>query len=170
MKIVFCLPGKSYSREFILSWTDLVMQTASRGHNVAVSQNVTLNASVGPIVGSDYDAVMLIGHDIAFRPTEFFSILESPHDVTTGVYLKEPTLDSPDPMFEGIGVTPGALGDEHYVKVENAGFGWLLLRKGILESVSKFSEDSFFSDLKNAGHEIYADTTLRVGHRVEIVI
>jgi hypothetical protein len=123
-----------------------------------------------PVIGSDYDAAMLIGHDIAFRPTEFFSILESPHDVTTGVYLKEPTLDSPDPVFEGIGLAPDTIGDQQYLKVENAGFGWLLLRKGILESVSAFSEDSFFSDLQIAGHEIYADTTLRVGHRVDIVI
>jgi hypothetical protein len=165
VKVVFCLPGKTYSREFLLSWTDLVMQTASRGHQVAVSQQPTLEKCVAPISGTEYDVAMLIGCDIVFRPDDFFGLLESPHDVTTGLYLKEPTLASPDPVFEGTSLTPSDVGDEQYIDLETAPFGFMLLRKGVIEAndASLWSQSTF-------NGEVHADTKIRVGHRVEIVI
>jgi hypothetical protein len=165
VKIVFCLPGKSYSREFLLSWTDLIMQTASRGHQVAVSQQLTRENCVAPIVGTEYDFAMFISSDIVFRPGDFFSLLESPHDVTAGLYLKEPTLANPEPSFEGTSFNPDNIVSDNYIKVDKSAFGWLLLQKSVVES----TDMSVWNKSEYVG-EVYIDTKVRVGHRVEIVI
>jgi len=165
VNVVFCLPGSSYSREFLLSWTDLVMRVASRGHHVAVSQQPTRSACLTPISGTEYDVAMLIDSDIVFRPDDFFTLLESPHDVTAGLYLKEPTLASPEPSFHGTSLTPGDVGTDQYVQLDSAGFGFMLMRKGVIET----KEPKFWDGPAWTG-EVQVDTTVRVGHRVEIVI
>ena len=165
VKIVFCLPGKSYSREFLLSWTDLVMQTASRGHQVAVSQQPTRSSCVRPIIGTEYDAAMFINSDMVFRTSDFFSLLESPHVVTAGLYLKEPTLSAPEPVFDGTTLTPETIGTDQYITLDKSAFGWLLVQKDVVERTdpSAWDQDQFVG-------EVHVDTTIRVGHRVEIVI
>jgi len=102
---------------------------------------------------------MLIGSDIVFKPEDFFSILESPHDVTSGMYLKKPSAEFNEPVFEGINVGPSDVGSEQYVKVKKCALGWTLIRKGVLEA----NDSTEFE-------EVYVDTTIRVGHSVEIVI
>jgi len=140
-----------------------MMQTAARGHQAIVSQQPTLSQCLTPLKDNEYDVAMIIGSDIIFRPNDFFSLLESPHDITTGLYLKEPTLDSPEPLFAGVNLKPSDIGSEQYVKVDTVEFGWILLRKSVMDS-NTFDGNSF-----SAG-DIYVDTTVRVGHRVEIVI
>jgi len=177
VKVVFCLPGKSYSREFLLAWTDLMTQVLSRGHQAMVSQNLSRSMCIANIRGSEYDVAMFIDPDIVFRPDDFFALLESPHEITAGLYLKEPTLASPEPAFEGVSIDVD--GGEQYIKVEHAALGWLLVRNNVIESIpghlfwgsSPVSEaDAFCSNVINAGHEIYVDTKIRIGHRVEIII
>ena len=165
MKVVFCLPGKTYSREFLMAWTDLMMQTASRGHHAIVSQQPTITECLSPLTDAEYDVAMFIGSDIIFRPEDFFALLESPHDITTGLYLNEPTLSSPEPMFAGVNLKPDDVSSEQYMKVERSGLGWLLVRKDVVND-SSFDKDTFVS----SSHDIYVDTKVRVGHRVEIVI
>jgi len=44
MKIVFALPGREYSREFLLAWSDLMLQCIKKGHEVMISQQYILVA------------------------------------------------------------------------------------------------------------------------------
>jgi hypothetical protein len=118
-----------------------------------------------PIVGTEYDVAMVVQSDVVFRPDDFFSLLESPHDVTAGLYLKEPTLAHPEPQFDGTTLTPETLGDDQYVEADGAGFGFLLMQKGVVES----KEPSFWNQAYWSG-PVHIDTKVRVGHRVEIVI
>jgi hypothetical protein len=109
---------------------------------------------------------MFIDSDIIFRPDDFFNLLESPHDITAGLYLKEPTLSSPEPEFMGTNLRPEDIGDEQYIKSEQSAFGWLLVRKGVIEanpSPEFWKQNTFVGD-------VHLDTKVRVGHRVEIVI
>ena len=105
MKIIFCLPGQTYSREFLLSWTELMMQASARGHEIMVAQNLTRQLCVagdpvkGPFQGQEYDAVMWIGQDAIFKTDDFFNLLESPHNVTSGIYMSE-TLQNFDVVRE----------------------------------------------------------------------
>ena len=215
MRIVFCMPGREYSREFLLSWSDLLMQATAKGHQCMISQqyssvvhfarakclggDVTKGPDQKPFQGGvEYDAMMWIDSDIIFKPEDFFKILESPHDVTAGLYMMEDLThlavvkDWDTDMFLKNGtfkfIRPDDLvGAAQYVKVAYAGMGWMLIRKGVVEDlkypwfwsdlqkigdlVDMNSEDvAFCRALEAAGHPVHVDTQLRVGHQKKMII
>ena len=103
MKIVFCIPGREFSRQFLLSWTQLLMECSKKGHEVMVSQhyssvvhfaraqclggNVLAGEDQKPFQGQvEYDYIMWIDSDIVFSPDDFLKLLDSPHGVTCGSY------------------------------------------------------------------------------------
>lgn len=216
MKIVFCLPGGTYSREFLLSWTNLLMQATAKGHEVMISQQYSSvvhfarskclggDARKGvdqkPFQGAiDYDALMWIDSDMVFRPEDFFSLLESPHDVTAGLYMMEDLTNFAAVEKWDAGafaekgsfkfMNPDDIKDApQYMPVVYTGMGWMLIRKGVVESikypwffspleqitdtiVDMNSEDvSFCRAIAAAGHTIHVDTKIRVGHQKMMII
>jgi hypothetical protein len=146
----------------------------------------------------DYDAMMWIDSDMVFKTEDFFNILESPHDVTAGVYMMEDlqhlavVKDWDTEYFSKTGtfkfLSPPDLENEpQYVPVSYAGMGWMLIRKGVLEDlkypwfwsplqevgglVDMSSEDvALCKAMTAAGHQVYIDKTLRVGHQKNMII
>lgn len=215
MRVVFCLPGREYSREFLLAWSDLLMQATSKGHQVMISQNyssvvhfarakclggdVLKGAAQKPFQGQvEYDAMMWIDSDIVFKPEDFFRILESPHDVTAGLYMMEDlqhmavVKEWNEEYFQKYGTfkflrPDDVVGAPEYMEVAYAGMGWMLIRKGVVEDLKypwfwsdlqkigdladMSSEDvAFCRALKEAGHPVHLDTKLRVGHQKKMII
>lgn len=216
VKVIFCLPGRTYSREFLLGWTDLMMQASARGHQCMISQqyssvvhfarakclggDVLKGPDQKPFQGQvDYDVMMWIDSDIVFRPEDFFALLESPHDVTAGLYMMEDlqhfaaVKEWNTDFFKKTGsfkfMRPeDVVGTPQYVPVAYAGMGWMMIRKGVVESIKypwfwspleqitpeiidMNSEDvAFCRALGAAGHTIYVDTKIRVGHQKPVVI
>ena len=200
VKVVFCMPGRQYSREFLLAWSDLLMQASSRGHQIMISQQYSsvvhfarakcLGGDVlkGPDQkpfqgGVDYDTMMWIDSDIVFKPEDFFALLESPHDVTAGMYMMEDLQH----------LATVVVGAPQYVPVAYTGMGWMMIRRGVVENlkypwfysdlqrinsvdspsplVDMNSEDvSFCRALQAAGHAIHVDTKIRVGHQKLMLI
>lgn len=214
-RIVFCLPGREYSREFLLAWSDLLMQASAKGHQCMISQqyssvvhfarakclggDVLKGPDQKPFQGQiEYDAMMWIDSDIVFKPEDFFRILESPHDVTAGLYMMEDMTHMAavkewnQDFFAKNGsfkfLRPDDIvGAPEYMEVAYAGMGWMLIRKGAVEDikypwfrselntigelVDLCSEDvSFCNALKAAGHPIHIDTKLRVGHQKKMIL
>jgi len=215
MKIVFCMPGRSYSREFLLSWSDLILQATQKGHQIMMSQqyssmvhfarskclggDVLKGADQKPFQGqAEYDAIMWVDSDIVFKPTDFFALLESPHDVTGGLYMMEDmqhfatVKEWNTEYFKEKGAfkflrQDDVIGTPQYMKVAYTGMGWMLIRKGVIESL-KYpwfrseiqtigditdlqSEDvSFCRSLTDAGYDIYVDTKIRVGHQKLVIL
>lgn len=212
MKIVFCLPGRQYSREFLMSWTELMMQATAKGHQCMVSQNyssvvhfsrakclggdVTAGANQKPFQGKvDYDAIMWIDSDIIFKPEDFFSLLESPHDVTAGMYMMEDmqhfaiVKEWDEEYFKKNGTFEFVKADDmskttnRYTKVAYSGMGWMLMHKGVLEEIQY---PWFYGELQQIGamqdmmaedvalcrklKEVYVDTTVRVGHQKSVIL
>ena len=215
VKIVFCLPGKDYSREFLLSWSDLIMQAGAKGHNIMISQQYSSvvhfarakcmggDALKGPdqkpFQGAvDYDVMMWIDSDMVFKPEDFFKLLESPHDVTAGLYMTENMTEFPvvKDWNEDYFLKKGSfkflrpddiIGAPQYVPVAYAGMGWMMIRKGAVEDlkypwfwspvqqigdlVDMNSEDvALCRSLNAAGHQVHIDTTIRVGHQKSLII
>lgn len=221
MRVIFCLPGREYSREFLLAWSDLLMQATSKGHQVMISQNYSsvVHFARAKCLGGDvlkgpdqkpfqgqveYDAMMWIDSDIVFKPEDFFRILESPHDVTAGLYMMEDlqhmaaVKDWNEDHFKKFGTfkflrPDDVVGAPEYMEVAYAGMGWMLIRKGVAESLKypwfwsdlqkiggadgspvlheMSSEDvAFCRALKEAGHPVHLDTKLRVGHQKKMII
>ena len=92
MRIVFCMPGRSYSGEFLQSWSNLMVELQSAGIQFAISQKYdpvvyyARNKCLGgnllngekqlPFQGqTDYDYMMWIDSDIIFKPEHFFKLL-----------------------------------------------------------------------------------------------
>ena len=215
VRVIFCMPGRSYSREFLLAWSDLLMQASSKGHQVMISQqyssvvhfarakclggDVLKGPDQKPFQGQvDYDAMMWIDSDMVFKPEDFFRILESPHDVTAGYYMMEDlqnvaaVQDWNEEYFAKTGSFKFLKPDDlvaapEYMEVAYAGMGWMLIKKGVVESIKypwfwsdlqrigdltdMNSEDvAFCKALKEAGHPVYLDTKLRVGHQKMLII
>lgn len=215
MKIVFCMPGRTYSREFLLSWSDLLMQASARGHQIMISQqyssvvhfarakclggDVLKGPDQKPFQGQvDYDVMFWIDSDIVFKPEDVFKILESPHDVTAGLYMMEDLQNFAvvrewnEDMFIKNGtfkfLRPDDIeGAAQYMPVAYAGMGWMAIRKGVVEDlkypwfwsdlqkigslVDMNSEDVAFCRALNAsGHQVHVDTTVRVGHQKLMLI
>ena len=166
VKLVFCLPGKSYDRQFLLAWSDLLMQASARGHQVMISQqyssvvhfarakclggDVLKGPDQKPFQGEvDYDAMMWIDSDIVFKPEDFFNLLESPHDVTAGLYMMEDlqhfaTVEEwNEEFFSKKGtfkfMSPedlnGLDSESRYLPVAYTGMGWMLIKKGVVEDI-----------------------------------
>lgn len=215
VKVIFCMPGRVYSREFLLSWTDLMMQASGRGHQCMISQHyssvvhfarakclggdVLKGPDQKPFQGSvDYDVMMWIDSDILFKPEDFFALLESPHDVTAGLYMMEDlqhmaaVKEWNEDFFSKNGsfkfLRPDdVVGAPHYIPVAYAGMGWMMIRKGVVEDlkypwfwselqrigplVDMSSEDvAFCKAIQATGREIYVDTKIRVGHQKLVAI
>ena len=106
IRVIFCMPGRTYDRTFLLAWSQLLMSCAKRGIEIVISQNYSSvvhfarakclggDARKGPgqkpFQGElDYDYIMWIDSDIVFNDEDFFKLLESPHDVTCGRYMMD---------------------------------------------------------------------------------
>ena len=183
VKVVFCMPGRQYSREFLLAWSDLLMQASSRGHQVMISQqyssvvhfarakcmggDVLKGPDQKPFQGTvEYDVMMWIDSDIVFKPDDFFALLESPHDVTAGMYMMEDlqhfaTVKEWDEDFFAKNGTFKFMKPEDIVRVGEAdspsssylpvaytGMGWMMIRKGVVETIKY---PWFYSELQTVG-------------------
>jgi hypothetical protein len=94
----------------------------------------------------DYDAMMWVDSDIVFKPEDFFALLESPHDVTAGLYMMEDlqnfatVKEWDEDFFSKFGsfkfLKPEDLTDSpQYVPVSYTGMGWMLIKSGVIEKL-----------------------------------
>lgn len=162
-KIVFCLPGREYSGEFILSWTSLIHHCIQKGHTMYLSQKYTSNvyyvrskclgADVRrgeyqkPFDGKlDYDYIMWIDSDIIFTTENFEKLLSNDVDICGGVYLMEGgnqfavVKEWDEKVFEKNGVfdflTPDDISKSpRLMEVSYTGFGFLLIKRGVFEKI-----------------------------------
>ena len=164
IKIVFCIPGRSFSREFLISWSGLLSECIGRGITPILSQqyssvvhfarakclgaDVTKGADQKPFQGQlQYDYIMWIDSDIVFNAADVFKLLESPHEVTTGVYMMEDrvhfatvkTWDTDyfqaNGTFEFMDQAKLDTETDRYVPVSYSGMGWMLMKFGVIEAL-----------------------------------
>jgi hypothetical protein len=161
--------------------------------------NVLKGPEQKPFQGEvDYDVMMWIDSDVMFKPDDFFSLLESPHDITAGMYMMEDlqhfatVKEWNEDFFTKLGsfkfMRPeDIVGAPQYVPVAYTGMGWMMIRKGVVETlkypwfwsdlekvgdlVEMSSEDvAFCRALTKAGHQVWVDTKVRVGHQKLMII
>ena len=163
-RIVFCLPGSTYSREFLMAWTDLAMQVASKGHEITMLQYPTTKEVVETLVQTPCDYAMWIGSNVVFTPANFFALLESPHEATAGYHIDT----VPDVVsFRRTLSEPVHIGDisadERYVKAECTRPDWLLVKNGAGFTGS-------VNDTMYCLDDLYIDTQVRVGNQKFVII
>lgn len=212
-KVIFCLPGRTFSDNFLKSWTNLITELPKHNIKWAMSQKYHVNryfvcnsclggSSTGgkdqkPFQGKvDYDYLMWIDSDQVFQPQQFFNLLDKAKETNTsilsGLYLMQggeafaTVKDWDKEFFKKNGyfkfLTPkDTVNRKKIFKVSYTGFGWLLIKKGVFESLDYpwvqptwFDEDGiremtttdcgFMHRAAKKGFDTYIDPTVIVGH------
>ena len=207
------MPGRTFSDNFLKSWTNLITELPKHNIKWAMSQKYHVNryfvcnsclggSSIGgrdqkPFQGKvDYDYLMWIDSDQVFEPWQFFNLLEKAKETNTsilsGLYLMQggevfATVEDWDKeFFKKNGyfkfLTPEDVSSRKEIfKVSYTGFGWLLVKKGVFESLDYpwvqptwFDEDGiremtttdcgFMHRAAKKGFDTYIDPTIVVGH------
>lgn len=103
MKILFCLPGREYSGNFLQCWTNLLGYCYNKGHSVIYSQkyscniyyvrnmclggNILAGENQKPFGGKlDYDYMLWVDNDVLFTPQQFQQLLDHKEDIVSGIY------------------------------------------------------------------------------------
>jgi len=219
MKVIFCLPGREFSGRFLQCWTKLVHACLNNDIQPIMSQHYSpllyyvRNMCLGgsniagthqlPFQGRiDYDYIMWIDSDIVFHPDQFFKLLDADKEIVSGLYMMQDnihyaTVENWDnEFFKAKGyfpfLTPQIVSQrkEPFV-VDYTGFGWILMKKGVFESleypwfqpiwkeyevdgkiIREFTmEDvAFCHMIKDKGYDIWIDPSIVVGHEKMIVL
>ena len=163
MRIIACLPGNSYSGNFLHCWSTFLNHCHKKNFQVMVSQtyspniyyvrNMCLGADVRrgpyqkPYDGKiDYDYLLWIDSDIMFRAEHFDKLLYSNKDIASGLYLMADgqhyaTVEHwNEEFFKQNGIfeflTPEIIKDrKEQFPVAYTGFGFILIKKGVFETM-----------------------------------
>lgn len=106
MKVLFCLPGKSFSNHFLQSWSELLLWCFN--NNITPYMNIHYNPVVyycrNQLLGGDlhngpeqlpfngkleYDYIMWLDSDMVFNPQHFAKLLNAGCDIVSGLYLMD---------------------------------------------------------------------------------
>jgi GT2 family glycosyltransferase len=167
------------------------------GNNIAGVEQKPFGGKV------DYDYVMWIDSDIVFTPEHFFKLLEHDKDIVSGLYMMNDNThyatveDWDDNHFiekghfqfldrEMVQAKEGKL-----FKADYTGFGWMLTKKGVFESLEypwfqpmwteynidgKLIRDFTMEDvafcqmIKQKGFDVWIDPNIIVGHEKMMVL
>ena len=215
LKVIFCLPGNSFSGKFLECWTNLVacclnnnilpLLSCKESCNIYYVSNMCLGADISrgkdqkPFNNKvDYDYIMWIDSDIIFTPQHFIKLLMHKKDIVSGVYLMSDgkyyaTCEEWDEhFFKKHGhfkflTFEDVKGKEGLIEVSYTGMGFLLIKKGIFESMEypwfrpvekkignmvdfTMEDFSFCLKAREKGYKIFIDPTARVGHEKKLIV
>ncbi|MFH1958505.1 MAG: hypothetical protein ABIJ15_08540 [bacterium] len=214
-KVIFCLPGNNFSGKFLDCWTGLLTYCIQNNIQIGVSRkescniyyvrNMCLGADVSrgenqkPFDGKiDYDYLMWVDSDIIFTPEQFQRLINYDKDIISGIYTMDggrqfaTVRNWDEEFFKKNGsfqfLTPADIeGKKELMEVSYTGFGFLLIKRGVFESITYpwfrpiekkignmvdfTTEDvAFCLRAKETGFKIWIDPQVRVGHEKKVVI
>jgi len=219
LKVIFCLPGPSFSGQFLQCWSELLLACTRNNIIPILSQqydavvyyvrNKCLGGSVLrgknqlPFDGKiDYDFLMWIDSDIIFNVDDFFKLLNHARqkdvNIVSGIYktkdqIHYPIVEKWDENFFAKNGYFKFWTDENIknqktlVPVEYTGFGFLLCKRGVFESLNYPWFEPIFYDIGIAhdfcsedvgfckkvlakGFKIHIDPKIRVGHEKKVIL
>jgi hypothetical protein len=162
VKVIFCLPGRTFSDNFLRSWNNLVSELPSHGveweavygyspnlyyvRNMCLGGNVTNGIHQKPWGGKDYDYMMWIDSDIVFKPEHFFTLLDHKKDIVSGLYMMQggryyaTVKDWDEDLVSRCGYFPfltreDVIDEEELMTVSYTGLGWILIKRGVFETL-----------------------------------
>lgn len=163
IKIIFCLPGASYSGDFLSCWSELLVWCITNNIQPIISQqhdavvyyvrnkclggDVTKGKNQKPYNGKvDYDYILWIDSDNIFTPEHLLKLLKHDLPIVSGVYLMKggthyATVQNWDEeFFKKNGyfqfLKPEDFKDsQKLVEVDYTGLGFFLVKKGVFESL-----------------------------------
>lgn len=205
VNIVFCTPGHSMMSSYVKCFLSTIYELQQRGiswawaseysSHVADAREITLNGDNNNIINDSrpfkgeitYDKLMWIDSDINWKPEDVIKLYESDKDIISGCYmLGTGEVVAYDKLF-GPAYKYDEIKDRtDTFKVESIGFGFVCIKQGIFEQLSRpwfqsveatvsrenenftfpiLGEDlSFCHRVKSLGYEVYLDTSVKLVH------
>ena len=205
VNVIICTPGHSTMSSYTKSLLATIGELSKRGitwawsseysSHVADAREMTLNGDnqnnpneQRPFKGAvTYDKLMWIDSDIAWTPEDFIKLYESDKDIISGAYLLasgevtvyKKLMGAPYIYDEVLSMTEP-------VQIKGAGFGFLAVKPGIFESMTRpwfqsvqgtvdyngtsftfpiMGEDiSWCHRAQELGYELWFDPTVRLIH------
>ncbi|MFC1586158.1 hypothetical protein ACFL5V_11465 [Fibrobacterota bacterium] len=161
--VIFCLPGNTFSGRFLDCWSNTLAYGPQNGIrpilsrrescNIYYVRNMCMGADVSrgkgqkPFNGKlPYDYLMWIDSDIIWNPAQISKLISHDKDIVSGLYLMGPgnlfatVKDWDEEYFKKNGhfqfMTPQDIqGKKELFPVDYTGFGFMLIKKGVFESM-----------------------------------
>jgi hypothetical protein len=163
LRVVFCIPGNSFSGKFLECWSELLGWCITKGIEPILSRKYSCNIYYvrNMCLGADlrrgehqkpfdgkmaYDYLMWIDSDVLFSPPQFERLLSHNADIISGIYLMEggeafaTVKDWDEEYFKAHGcfrfLTPADIeGKQGLMEVAYTGMGFMLVKKGVFEAL-----------------------------------
>lgn len=206
VNLVIATPGYSMMGNYVRSLLSTIAYCSSKGistvwlndysSHVGDAREVTLSATRDnniadsrPLQGAlSYDKILWIDSDIEWTPEDALKLYESEHDIVTGAYLLATGEATVYPVESKRGFDYSELKDRtDTIQVKSAGFGFICVKKGVFEKMSRpwfqswptsiktddgkeysfniMGEDiSWCTRARELGFEIWADLSVKVNH------
>jgi len=124
MKVVFCIPGNSFSGKFLSCWTDLTRKMTSKGIGWKLIRGYqpniyrVRNELTEMALNEDFDRIMWIDSDIIFSSNDFFKLLNHKFDIISGLYMAQMENEHEIDMSE---LRVKSRGDYYYAAISESG-------------------------------------------------
>ena len=161
--VIFCIPGNTFSGNFLKAWTNLFVWCVNNNINPILSNHYDSNVyyarqkCLGPDATRgknqkpydgkvEYDYLMWIDSDMYFAPEQFKALLDMDKDIASGIYKMQTqshyaTVEKYSTEEYQENGTFTFLDDEilkdkpAIFPVEYTGFGWVLIKQGVIEKM-----------------------------------
>ncbi len=162
--VVFCLPGRGVSYQFLKSFVQLCFDLVQNGASIQISQDYSSMANFArcKCLGANvlrgpkqvpwdgklkYDYQLWIDSDIVFDSEKFYRLVDMDQDIASGWYCTEDGKTSSvahwleEDDFKNNGGVMNHETLESMAKrrkpftVDYTGFGWVLIKKGVFENL-----------------------------------
>jgi hypothetical protein len=213
--IVFCLTGNTFSGNFLDSFIELTSYCFAKNikflisrrespvvyyvRNMCLGGDTLMGVNQKPYNGKlDYTHLMWIDNDIIFTPQQFQKLLDHDKDIVSGIYMMSDkkhfaTVENWDEEYFKRNGSFEFFSEESIKKrsglidVSYTGLGFMLVKKGVFESLEYpwfqpifhnignardfSSEDvSFCKLIRDKGYQIFIDPKIRVGHEKKVIL
>jgi hypothetical protein len=175
------LQEKNISYKFINQYSSQV--SAAREGTIMNDRFLDITSTTPMLGKATYDKVLWIDSDMSWTPEDFLKLYESEKDIVSGVYVSDHNVLMYTPSnYEH-------LKQNDLVEITHAGFGFICVKQGVFESMTRpwfetryvkttvnggehlvpYGEDySWCVKAREAGFKIYLDPTVRLSHHKNI--
>lgn len=211
--VVIATPGGSLTGQYVKSLLETIGELSNRGissvwlnrhaSHVADAREITLANTLEnsihdsrPLHGAlEYKKIFWIDSDISWQPADFMRLYDSDFDIVSGAYMLATgeVTAYPERLKSGFSVE-SVLKMSEPVKVHSVGFGFLAVKSGIFERLSRpwfqsvpvtlvdpgtgkefafpiMGEDiSWCERVGRLGYDIWFDPTVRVTHHKNVAL
>jgi len=161
--IIYCLPGRTFTKEFLHSWTSTILETSQRGYQFRMScqysavvyfaRNQCLGGSTlrgkkqKPFNGEiPYSHIVWIDSDIVWNPKDIFKLIDHDKDIIAGNYIMEnnthytTVIDMKDEEFMRNGTykfmsRKDLKKKKKIFKADYTGLGFMVIKSGVFEQM-----------------------------------